>query len=263
MNIGCCGSIDQADAMKAAGFEFVEVNIQSVLNGDLDDAAWEASAPDADRLALPITAANCLIPGKYPIVGPERDTPTLSRWMERVAQRAARLGIEILVFGSGGARKRPDAVSPEQADDQIAEFLHIAGDACGEVGVTLVIEHLRRGEVNTLNMLDEVSAMLDRVRHPAIHALVDSYHFALNDDSMEAMSRIAPRVRHVHVAEPMGRQQPGAPAEGEPYDFEAFFKPLKRAGYDGGISFEGKWAGSLEEGGPTVVERLRAAWIAA
>ncbi len=263
MKLGCCGSPDQANVLSNAGFEFIEVNIQSVLDGDKEDGPWVASAPDVDRLPLPILAANCLIPGKYPIVGPDRDPGRLSIWMQRVAQRAARLGIEQLVFGSGGARKRPDDVTPEEADDQIAQFLHIAGDACQEAGVTLVIEHLRRGEVNTLNMLDEVAVMLDRVPHPAIHALVDSYHFALNDDRLEALERIAPRIRHVHVAEPAGRQQPGAPAEGQPYDFAAFFAPLKRAAYDGGISFEGTWAAEPAEAGPAVVKHLRAAWDAA
>jgi len=265
MRIGCCATIDEAAAVRDAGFDFLEVNIQAVLNGDLDDAAWSAAAPDADRLPLPIEAANCLIPGRYPIVGPARDMGVLRGWMRRVAPRARRLGIERLVFGSGGARKRPDDVDEATATAQIEEFTRMAGEACGDAGVLLVIEHLRHDETNTINMLAEERALIEAVDHPAVVGLIDTYHYGCNGDDPDEVLALDGAIRHVHVAEPVGRVQPGAHGRGsaDAFDFEEFFCLLRKVGYDERISFEGKWQGEFAEAAPACVSYLREAWAAA
>lgn len=260
MRLGCCGSIDRAQAMKRAGFDFLEVNVQGVLKGHEGDAAWDAGAPDPGGVALPIEAANCLVPAALPVVGPGRDVPALTTYMERVAKRAGRLGIQRLVFGSGAARRRPDAVDQSTALDQIAEFCRIAGDACAAHGVVLVIEHLNHSETNTINSLADQVRLVDAVDHPAVAALVDSYHLGIEHESDQAVLDLGDRLRHVHVAEPVGRVEPGAPGNAEPFDFEMFFCLLRKIGYHERISFEGDWSGPIEDAGPAAVGFLRAAW---
>jgi len=264
MRLGCCGSIEQAELFKAVGFDFLEVNVQQVLRGDDDDATWSASAPDLGKLALPIEAANCLVPGSHPIVGPQRDLKVLSAYMHRVARRAKQLGLKILVFGSGGARKRPEGVDTKQADDHLAEFTRIAGDACAACDVTLVIEHLHRGETNTLNRLRETRELCDRVRHSHVAVLVDSYHYALEKERDDNLLILGDRLAHVHIAEPIDRIQPGAhgPAGESPkaFDFEHFFALLCKIGYRGRISIEAGWTGPIDQAGPPCVAMLRQAW---
>ena len=57
--------------------------------------------------------------------------------LRRVAKRAERLGIQRLVLGSGGARKRPDGVTETQAFEHIAEFGH---SVSVQPGYTEVVE---------------------------------------------------------------------------------------------------------------------------
>ncbi len=263
MRLGCCGGIEQAEAMKAAGFDYVEVNVQSVLKGEQPDGEWTASAPAPVAVALPIAAANCLVPGHLPIVGPQRDPGKLRVYMQRVTERAKRLGIEHLVFGSGGARQRPDGVGEATAMEHLVEFGKIAGEAAEPHGVTIVVEHLNRGETNTINTLEQMAELIERVNHPRVRALVDSYHFGLEREALESVTSLGESLRHVHVAEPIDRLQPGGhgPNAGDKaFDFVSFFATLRAMGYDGGVSIEAKWTAPIDQAGAACVELLRHAW---
>ncbi|MEX0776804.1 MAG: sugar phosphate isomerase/epimerase family protein [Phycisphaeraceae bacterium] len=264
MRVGCCGGLEQAQAVKDAGFDFLEVNVQSVLKGDLASSEWDKAAPDPAKFVLPVEAANCLVPGSRPIIGPQRDLAGLQDYMQRVAKRAQRLGITRLVFGSGGARKRPEGVDQDTADKHLAEFSRMAAEACAHHDVIVVIEHLNVGETNTLNKLAQARHLADKVGHPALAVLVDSYHYALEKENDEAIIELGDRIRHVHVAEPVQRVQPGAHGamahSPDAYDFAHFFCLLRKAGYGERISFEGKWSQPIEKVGRQCVELLRDAW---
>lgn len=261
MRLGCCGSLEDLAAIKDAGFDFLEINVQGVLRGDEPSATWDAAAPDPDKLGLPIEAANSLVPATRPIVGPGRDFGGLQDYMQRVAKRAERLGIQRLVFGSGGARKRPDGVDPVAAGAQIAEFTRMAGEVCAHHGITLVVEHLHRGETNTLNSLAECRTLCEEVDHPRVAMLVDSYHLGLEGEDDAAVLDLGGTLKHVHVAEVVGRLQPGAHGgASDAFDFEHFFALLRKLGYDERISVEARWAKPIAEAGRACVAYLRQTW---
>jgi sugar phosphate isomerase/epimerase len=261
MRLGCCGSLDDAAAMKAAGFDFIEVGVGPVLKGDVPSSEYDKAAPDPAKIALPVEAANGLVPPSRPIVGPQRDFAGLQDFLQRVAKRGQRLGIKRFVFGSGGARKRPEAFDPGLAHQQLVEFTRMAGDVCAHHGITLVIEHLNKGETNTLNSLDECRALCDEVNHPNVQMLVDSFHFGKEKERDEAILELGDTLRHVHVAEVSGRHQPGHPDDpAQAFDFDNFFCVLRKIGYDERISFEGSWVGSIAEAGPALVHLLRSKW---
>lgn len=263
MRWGCCGGIDQAEQVRQAGFDFLEANVQNLLQGNLDDSEWQP--PDTDKLPLPIEAANCLVPGSLPVVGPRRDVDQLRTYMHRVAERAKRLGIKRLVFGSGGARKRPEDVDPETADRDIQQFMQIAGDACAPHDVLIVIEHLNKGETNTLNRLSEALDACERLNHPGVEILVDSYHYGLEDETDNDLLALDSHVHHVHVAEPVDRFQPGGHGDdtSKAFDFVHFFCLLRKIGYDQRISIEAKWTSPVGEIGDQTLRYLREAWAAA
>ncbi len=262
MKIGCCGGIAQAQALKEAGFEYLEVNVQQLLKGDEDDAAWAKQAPDVDALPLPLEAANCLVPGHHKLVGPTRDLATLKSYMQRVTKRAKQLGISRLVLGSGGARQRPDDVPYAVAFEQIAEFARVAGDCAAAHDIVIVIEHLNGKECNMIVKLEEEARLIAAAAHPAVAALVDSYHFGLESEGSASFALIAKDLQHAHVAEPVNRVEPGAHGSSG-FDFVGFFADLRRAGYDQRVSFEGKWSAGPEVSAPRCVAAIREAWDAA
>ena len=269
MRIGCVGSIEQAGIIKAAGFDYLEVIVQHVLRGEESDETWSKTAPDPAKLPLPIEAANMLVPGKFPIVGPARDIPLLTAYMKRVAARAKRVGIKTLVFGSGGARKRPDGVSAATTLEHLTQFTRMAGEACGEQGVTLVLEHLNRKEANTINSLEEALHICNLVDLPSVAVLADTYHFGLENETENALLACNGQLQHVHVAEVAGRVAPGAGAwvkdglPGQPFDFVEFFETLRKMGYDGRIAIECAWPEPIEVRGAEAAAFLKKAWAEA
>ncbi len=262
MRLGCCGGLEQAEVVRQAGFDFLEVNVQQVLRGQEDDATWAKGAPDLAKLALPIEAANCLVPGSLPILGPARDFEALTSYMRRVAKRAAQLGMAVLVFGSGGARRKPEGFSAAQAADQLAQFTRMAGEQCADHGVTLVIEHLHRGETNTVNRLSQARSLCDEVNHPGVAVLVDSFHYRLEKENDENLLDLGNRIAHVHVAEVVDRLQPGGHGDDaeKAFDFVHFFSLLHKLGYDQRVSIECKWQPPLAEAGAATAKMLRQAW---
>lgn len=266
MRLGCCGTLDAAAAIKSAGFDFLEVGVQPVLRGDEPSSTWDKTAPDPKKLPLPIEAANGLVPAARPIIGPKRDPAGLQDYMQRVAKRGERVGIKRFVFGSGGARRRPDGVDDATAWTHLVEFTRMAGEVCAHHGITLVIEHLNKNETNTLNALAECQQLCEQVDLPSVRMLVDSYHYGLENETDDAVVALGDTLRHVHIAEVEKRIEPGghgtpAGSPGSPsFDFDSFFCTLRKIGYDERVSLECGWSKPIGEIGARTVKFVRDAW---
>ena len=234
---GICTGPDRAPAAKAAGWDYLEGNVQTMFQGlVVDDAQWTGG--DAARAStLPIPAANVLLPGELKIVGPAADLERVQDYMSRVLARAGQLGTKTLVFGSGGARNVPDGFSRDAARGQILAFLRVSMPFAEKAGVTLVAEPLNKGECNILNSVAEAMTYVREVDHPNFKCLVDSYHFWLEHEPLKNLEAAMGSIHHVHVADEQGRVAPGISGNS---DYRKFFRVLKAGGYDGPISVEAK-----------------------
>lgn len=264
MRFGCCGDIDDAGALAQAGFDYLEVNVQAVLRPTESEADWQRDVPDPSTLALPIEAANCLMPQTLPLIGPGRDWEAIGQYMQRVADRSAKLGIRRVIFGSGKARMRPTDVPVGVAAEQLAAFCAMAGEMLAAHDILLIIEHLNRKESNTINTLAQELELIERTSHSHVAGLVDSYHFALEGENEDAILNLGDYLRHVHVAEPAGRLAPGSLGDSpDAYDFESFFCVLRKLGYDERISVEAQFPEPADVSRKHCVTYLKEAWRAA
>lgn len=248
-----------ASTLEAAGFDYLEDNVQSLLRGDVKDDAWTGMEDTAD-CGLPIAVANCLIPAALKVVGPTADLAALESYLNTVLLRARRIGITTLVFGSGGARQVPEGFARETAVEQIVDFLKMAGPLAQQHGVTLVVEPLNKGETNIINTVAEAMDVVLAVGHPAVRGLLDSYHFWMEKEELQNVEDAAAALGHVHVADLAGRVAPGESGPEAAAMYRAFFGALKRGGYKGCISVEGAWPTDLALGGKRVVTFLKEQW---
>jgi sugar phosphate isomerase/epimerase len=253
MLFGICTGSASAAAVKAAGWDYIEENVQSLLQPAAADDQWNAPS----RVELPIRAANVLVPGTLKIVGPEADPAKLRQHMSAVTERAARVGITTLVFGSGAARKIPDGFDRETASKQIIEFSRTGAELASGHGITIVLEPLNQGECNIINSVAEAMRFVKAVDHPAFQCLVDTYHFWLEDEPLENLRRAMPWIKHVHVADKEGRVAPGLSGKA---DYRPLFSVLKQGNYGGAISFEGTAIADFAETAPKVLEFVKQQW---
>ena len=85
------------------------------LQPEMDLDAAEARLADVAGCALPTPVACIFLPGSFKLTGPEVDDAALETYVHTAFARAEQAGVEIIVFGSGGARPRPRRLWPRQA----------------------------------------------------------------------------------------------------------------------------------------------------
>jgi sugar phosphate isomerase/epimerase len=253
MKFGVCISHARAAELRDCGWDYVEDNVQSLLKGV--ETSWQAPT----GVALPIPAANSMVPGSIPIVGPEVDRAKLQAYMTNVLTRAKQVGLHTIVFGSGGARNVPDGFDRNKAVTQIDEFLGMIAPIAQSNGVTIVIEPLNKTECNILNSVGEAMTYVKRLNHPNIKCLVDSYHFWLENEPLKNLEEAMPSIAHVHVADRDGRTPPG---ESGTADYKPFFKVLKQGGYDKLCSVECRGF-DIPTHGKKILDYLKTNWAAA
>jgi sugar phosphate isomerase/epimerase len=222
---------------KAAGLDFLEVNVQELLVPDQPATAFQSNLTAMQGTAFPILTANCFLPGHLKCVGPDTDLERILLYAETAFERAARVGIEIIVFGSGASREIPEDFEKGKAEEQFVTLLKALGPRAHNHGVVIAVEHLRSAECNFINSLAEGAALVDRVAHPNIRLLADLFHLRCENQSPSDIEKAGPLLAHVHVAEFKDRRAPGTSKE----DLIPYLEALKNTGYTGRIAFECAW----------------------
>jgi sugar phosphate isomerase/epimerase len=246
MRIGCCCNIEDASIAYAAGFDFIECKVTSLLPEESGDAV---STILAQHKAAPVLVAafNVFLPGAMKIVGPTVDAARIGRYVDNALARVQEIGSEIIVFGSGVARAIPDGFPAEEARKQIIAFLHRVADAAEGTGITVVIEPLNRKESNVIHTVAEGAALAEAVSRFDIQVLADFYHM---DEEQEPLAHILDYqrwVKHIHVAD-TGRRAPGLGH----YPYAEFADILRQSGYEGMVSIECRWENFQAEAAPAL-----------
>jgi sugar phosphate isomerase/epimerase len=255
MKLGVCGGPDLAQVAAQIGFDYFEWTVGSFLQPLGDEAAFQRVWSEVQAVPLPCPALNVFLPGTLKITGPAVDWQKLSDYVETALQRAQVTGIEVIVFGSGGARRIPEGTPRSTALDQLHQFGLLVAEKAQRVGVQMAVEPLNTRECNVLTSVREAAAYVRQVNHPSLRLLVDAYHWALEAEPVEAILENGDLIIHAHLATPQNRLPPGV----EAYDFTPFLGALRQVGYQGRLSIEA----NLQNPVPDLaraIETLRA-WI--
>jgi sugar phosphate isomerase/epimerase len=223
--------------LQEAGADYAEFGVGHTTP-DKDEA--EFAQLEAAVLATPlrVEAFNGFIPAHHRITGPEVNLPAVLDYCRIALPRCKRLGGDVVVLGSSGARKVPDGFDPQEAMRQFVQFCREVGPIAQEAGVMIAIEPLNHKEDNLVLSVAQGSQVVDEVAHPHIQVLADLYHMIEDNEPVTNVGDAGARLRHIHVAD-LGRVAPGYASDGEA-DFVGFFRETRRAGYDARCSFEGK-----------------------
>ena len=258
MEFGVCGGPDMAEQAVAAGFDYVEMSAPGFLKPLESKETFRKGLSFVTETRVRCPVVNCFVPGDMKITGPDVDLEALERYAANACANAEEAGVEVIVFGSGGARRIPDGFDRREAWRQLIAFCQLAGKHAEAHGVTIAIEPLNRAECNVLNSVAEAGALARETDHPAIKILVDAYHWAKDDQSLEAIITSRGLIAHTHIATATNRLVPG----GEACDFAPFFRALKQAGYSERMSIEGQIPDPARDL-PRALQLLRDEWCTA
>ena len=256
MEFGICTAIANASIALEAKVDFVEENVQNFLLPEKPESEFAATVAKVKASPLPVVASNCFLPATLKCTGPVIDTPRLLKYAESAFSRAKAVGMDIIVFGSGGARQIPDGFSKATAQQQFVDLLKQMAPLAQKNSVIIVVEPLNRGECNFINTVVEGAEVTKAVDHPNVRLLADLFHMLRNEESPEEILAVGSLLAHTHVAEREIRSAPGVKGD----NFRPFLKNLKKVGYNRRMAIECNWAKDIKtEALPAVVE-LKKQW---
>ena len=249
MKLGCCGAEDRLKAIRRTGYDYVEPGVP-VLRADLPDGAFEVVRLRFRDAAIKPEAFNIFVPGSLKITGGSVDFQALTRHVQTVVRRAAGLGAEIIVFGSGGARNVPDGFPRSRAFEQLGAFCEMAADMALSRGITVVVEPLFSQKCNIITSVAEGAELVRSVNRPGLALLADLFHMEMDGEPWQNLQDAAPLLKHVHLPVP---SLDILASQGPAFSHETFLRGLCDAGYDGRISVEdnsGRFVNFEAEAGP-------------
>jgi len=231
MKIGICLGYKSYAQIKQAvefGYDYVEVGLNSMQNATADDIAAFVNALKENNTTCP--AVNSFFPGTIRLTGDEADFNAANEYMDMIFEKTAPIGIEQVVFGSGGARKIPEGFSHEKATEQLIKFCaDYVAPMAKKYGKTVCLEELNTKECNIINTCAEAMNIVRAVNKPEITLLWDYYHTGLENESVESIAEYKGYITHAHIASPSNARAFPKPGDGD--DYASFFNALRKAEY--------------------------------
>jgi sugar phosphate isomerase/epimerase len=155
-------------------------------------------------------------------------------YLAELAKSCGELDGKLLVLGSPGARKIPDGVTREQAEDYFIDAVRWAFGALEANDVQLLLEPLGPVETDFMNTADEGETIRRRLGHPNVALHLDVKAMSTEPTSIpDIIRKHASQMKHFHANDPNKR----GPGMGE-VKFEPIFQALKDVDYQGWVSVE-------------------------
>jgi sugar phosphate isomerase/epimerase len=217
MQIGyLISDLNELPAVAAWGYDYAEatpwlLDPDFLHMGERDTTAAQAILARLRTAPLPVLSLCGFLPepetNGLMVVGPTVDRVRLRAYVSRLFDLMAQAGITVIGYGSGASRWVPPGFAPEQALDQVAEFLQLCDELGRPRGVRVALEPYNRDDANLLNTVTEALALVQRLNLPNCQLMADFFHMRLNDESLDELPAAGPHLIHAHLADPgRGRQ---------------------------------------------------------
>lgn len=235
MRFGCCASIEQAESVYQAGFDFIECPVISLIPEESEEA-FEKILPLFKESLVPVEVCNIFLPPDLKVVGEAVDEDRIKKYIETALQRVKKIGVDTVVLGSGQSRSVPEGFSHEKAEEQILSILYMIADHADLLDITIVIEPLNTKESNIITSIPEAAKYAKKVKRKSIKVLADFYHMEEENEPLEHIVSYGNLIKHIHVAD-TERKSPGMGN----YPYSEFVDHLKQIDYQGRVSVECIW----------------------
>ena len=256
MRFSLCTEPENLASLINAKADYIECTVTG-LNERTDEELATFSAELAKNNFRCETLAILFPGGRIPLVGDNADLAGAEAYVENAFARIhGAIKPEVIVFGSGGARRCPEGFNKETALGQFVEAGQVVAQAAQKYGITIALEPLNKDECNLINSVAEGLAIVKRVNRPNFRILADFYHMLRGDEPPEALLQCEGILAHTHIAAKEGRRYPQA---GDKEELVPYLNMLKKIGYNGRVSIEGR--GEMVELG-AAFEVLRE-WVSA
>ena len=250
--IGVVQEVENDELLGEIGFRVLVEGTPKLLSPrEVSEEAFAARLPELTALEVPLYACNLFIPADLKVVGPEVDEEAVLAYVDTVLERAQRMGLTLITWGSGGSRSVPEGFERDTARQQFIAMAGKVAEVAARYDMILALENLNSTECNFITTLAEALSVVKAVDHPHFRLCVDIYHMLKEGESAESIAGSKDYAVYCEVAEREGRAPPGFHGD----DFTPYFTALKQEGYTGKVVIECRWR-DLEQQGPAALAYL-------
>lgn len=249
MKIGGFGRIADYEKIKAAGFDYAELDLPEIE--ELSDEAFEAFCEKVNQAGLPVLTGSRALPISTPwFFTEEFSLDAYKDYMVKACARAKKLGIQKIIIGNGKARWLLNETSI-QKERNFIDLLSLFSKICGENGIAMILEPLGPDYSNYINTLPEAVRVVKAAGNRNLFIMADLRHLYRGGESYEDIVTCADYLHHVHIDYPEVFPQRPFPTAEDGFDYAPFLDAVKRAGYDDTLTIEadipGDWTSAYQK----------------
>lgn len=231
MKFGCCIGLEPARAaiLREVGFDFAETDVKNMMK--LDDEQFAVLAESFRETGLPIESACLYLADGMALDRLHADYDTIRAYVNKAAARCHTLGVQTIVFGSGGSRRRPAELTEQEMFEDLVLFLKdYAVPSVAPYGIHIVIEPLASCFCDTIHTVPEAIALADAVNSEWVKVLADNYHMSFENEEETSVAAYTGKLYHVHTSCPSGGKGRTVPMHGDGYDQKPFLRAAAATG---------------------------------
>ncbi len=234
MKFGVCKSVEYAQQIKDAGFDYIEINLAKI--SALSDEEFLNSVNLLKEVGLKAKTSNCFFPADILLVGSDVDYDKIKQYTESALKCAKALGIEIAVLGSGKSRSIPDGFDEKTAKEQFKKAVGICAEIGKKYGIKIAIEPLSLRDTNFLNTVGETAEFCDELGLDNVGIAADFFHIFMMNESLENFENAKHHIFHLHIAKPDISRTAPSPEDAD--TLKEWAQSIENIGYDGRMSLE-------------------------
>ena len=231
--IGMCSSDpDEVRILKKYGYDFYEGDFGIITA--MPQEQYDALLAATRETGLRSLGMNCFAYAPNMLL--EMTAEELDEYFESRLPRALELGMKYIVIGSGGARRRPEWMTPAEAKAKFIAMLKRYTKIAERYDIEIIIEPLFQTACNFINTFEEGLEICRAVDHPRVGILMDFFHSYHENEPYSVLEKAGPYLKHIHLA---AEDDKHIPVRGEEEITARFVKILKDIGYTGRVVLEG------------------------
>ena len=236
MKLGGFGRIADYDNMKAAGFDYAELDTPELE--ELGDAEFDEFCMKVEHAAFPVLSGARAIPQAEPwFFTDDFSLQKYEGYLKHACERLQKLGAEKVIIGNGKARWLTDASSLSK-EQRFVDFMRMFCEIAGERELEVILEPLGPDYSNYINTLPQAADMVCRVDRPNLFIMADMRHMYRGGEPFSDILECEAYLRHLHIDYPETFPARPFPDPEDGFDYQPFLDAVLRSGYDGTITVE-------------------------
>ena len=242
MKIGVCIHTGKAEFVKSLGYDFIEENLSMLEKAD--DEKFRTMQRNVERAGIPVYSFNTFFPTKGVSIYAPDAMEYIRGYTARAFERAEALGGKVCVFGSSKARYIEDGIDRAFAEQRLLDVLSLCGEMADKHGILIAVEPLNKNETNYINTVTDAAEVARRLNKKNVGALVDFYHFFMENEPDANVENAKDVLLHAHLARPNADRM--APRAEDATTVAHWAELLKKTDYQGAISLECRYGDEFE-----------------